>query len=283
MKTDWLIILLFCLALLAFMIIKRKNFKFEGVKLKGIPILYIAAYQSTWGLGWVQRTAARHNRLIKVIGHICIAIGFIMMFVACLLLALGVYNAIHKPEVAKEQPSVMLVLPVQAKFTLYVPFIYWITVLFLVAFVHELGHALLAAAYGVPIKSAGFAVAGLILPIIPAAYVEPDTDELKRRSLKERLAVFSAGSAFNIILSAMAGVVYFIVLQVTGMQPTVLSRFFGWLFVLSLGIGATNLLPAGPLDGSQMIAAFEKKWLFVAVNVIALGLIFISILQSFVL
>ena len=63
---------------------------------------------------------------------------------------------------------------------------------------HEFSHGLIARANNLKVKSSGFAFLGLIVPIIPAAFVEPDEKELRKRSHKEQLSVFAAGPFSNI-------------------------------------------------------------------------------------
>lgn len=41
---------------------------------------------------------------------------------------------------------------------------------------------------------------------------------------------------------------------------SVLMELFGWLYILSLGIGLANLLPLGPVDGGRMLLSSLKKW-----------------------
>jgi Zn-dependent protease len=281
-STIILLIASLCIGL--FILINRKKFKFEGLKLFGWPILFLALYQSTWGIDTVRKIAQKHNKLIKILGYVCIVIGFIMMLLMSYLLVSQVVSALHKPEIAKTQPSIMMVLPIpNVKYAIYVPLVYWILTLFIVAFIHEFGHALLTAAHNVPLKNAGIAFMCFLIPIIPAAYVEPDMDELKKRPASQRLSVMSAGAGFNIMLCIAAAIIYFPMRLALGANLFWLTKFFGWLFVLNLGVGSTNLLPIVPLDGAHMINVLGKKWLTVATTVIMLGVIVFSIMQSFVL
>lgn len=65
------------------------------------------------------------------------------------------------------------------------------------ATIHELSHALIARAKGIKIKSAGFIYA----IILPMAFVEPDDNDFKKASLRDKLSVYSAGPSSNLILS----------------------------------------------------------------------------------
>lgn len=65
------------------------------------------------------------------------------------------------------------------------------------AFFHETAHAFVARAVRVKIKDAGIA----LFLFIPAAFVEPDEEELKRAPVKNKLLVYSAGVGANLILT----------------------------------------------------------------------------------
>ncbi len=67
------------------------------------------------------------------------------------------------------------------------------------AFFHEMSHAYVARAVKVKVKDAGIA----LFLFIPAAFVEPDEEELKKASLKDRILVYSAGVGANLILAAI--------------------------------------------------------------------------------
>jgi membrane-associated protease RseP (regulator of RpoE activity) len=56
----------------------------------------------------------------------------------------------------------------------------------------------IARAHNLKVKSSGFAFLGLIVPILPAAFVEPDEKELRKRPHKQQLSVFAAGPFSNI-------------------------------------------------------------------------------------
>jgi membrane-associated protease RseP (regulator of RpoE activity) len=55
----------------------------------------------------------------------------------------------------------------------------------------------------VKIKSSGIAIMGLVLPILPAAFVEPDEKQMARKPAKQQLAIFSAGAFANILLAVI--------------------------------------------------------------------------------
>jgi len=61
----------------------------------------------------------------------------------------------------------------------------------------------------------------------------------------------------------------------------ILSNLFFWIYVLSLGIGAANLLPIGPLDGGRILYTLlksklkEKKAKMIAAKISALTILFL--------
>jgi len=61
----------------------------------------------------------------------------------------------------------------------------------------------------------------------------------------------------------------------------ILSNLFFWIYVLSLGIGAANLLPIGPLDGGRILYTLlksklkEKKAKIIAAKISALTILFL--------
>jgi len=67
------------------------------------------------------------------------------------------------------------------------------------AFFHETAHAFVARAVHVKVKDAGIA----LFLFIPAAFVEPDEEELKKAPVKSKLLVYSAGVGANLILTLL--------------------------------------------------------------------------------
>ncbi len=61
----------------------------------------------------------------------------------------------------------------------------------------------------------------------------------------------------------------------------IFANLLFWIYVLSLGIGAANLLPVGPLDGGRMVSTFlkskfkEKKAKFISAKITLITVIFL--------
>ncbi|MCE4619714.1 MAG: site-2 protease family protein [Desulfurococcales archaeon] len=99
------------------------------------------------------------------------------------------------------------------KATVYIGVVLGIAALF-----HELSHAYVARSVGIRVRDAGLA----FFLFIPAAFVEPDEEELGKARVRDRALVYSAGVGANVVLgllflalatSMVAGVV------ITGVEP----------------------------------------------------------------
>lgn len=76
-------------------------------------------------------------------------------------------------------------------------FLYLLPGLSLAIIFHEAFHALASRYEGVRIKSSGFLV---ILGLLPAAFVEPDEQELKSARIRAKLRIYAAGVLANLLL-----------------------------------------------------------------------------------
>ena len=195
MDFETIAAVIFLIILAVFVYLKRKRLDTKQI----IPyFLYFSMYRTTLGIKLMDSMAKKHRKLMVYIGYTGILIGFLGMIFICYALISNIYFLFTKPEAT---PGVGLVLPFKAKGVFFVPFFYWIISIFVIAVVHEFAHGLIARANNLKVKSSGFAFLGLIVPIIPAAFVEPDEKELRKRPRKEQLSVFAAGPFSNIIFA----------------------------------------------------------------------------------
>tara|TARA_Y100000031_G_scaffold147949_1_gene183612 strand:+ start:27784 stop:28845 length:1062 start_codon:yes stop_codon:yes gene_type:complete len=155
-------------------------------------------YKTRFGLNFMDNFAKKFNKTLKFLGYFGIAIGFLGMIFLAITLIQNIYTLFITPEAA---PGVGLVLPFKAKGVFYVPFFHWIISIFIIALVHEFGHGIVARVHDIKVKSSGFAFLAILIPIIPAAFVEPDEKVLRKRPHKQQLSVFAAGPFANIILA----------------------------------------------------------------------------------
>ena len=189
--------IVFVVVLVLLIITKRKKLHIQKIL---FPLLYFVMYRTKFGIRLMEKIAKRFSRQLKYIGYFGIFIGFIgMAFIMASLIGSS-YNIIIKPEAP---PGVGIVQPFKEGVpgTVFVPFFYFIISIFVLAVVHEFSHGVLARKYGLKIKSSGFAVVGLILPILPVAFVEPDEKKMRKLPYKEQLSIFAAGPFSNIVLA----------------------------------------------------------------------------------
>ena len=186
---------IFLVALTIFVFLKRKSLDTKQV----IPyFLYFSMYKTSLGLKLMDSLAKKYKKLMLYLGYFGILVGFLGMILISYGLINNIYVLFTSPEAV---PGVGLVLPVKAKGIFFVPFFYWIISIFVIAVAHEFAHGVIARTHNLKVKSSGFAFLGIVIPIIPAAFVEPDEKELRKRPHKEQLSVFAAGPLSNIAIA----------------------------------------------------------------------------------
>lgn len=201
---SWLgIVFLFILSLIIYVCRKRVHIQ------KIIwPLLWFAMFKTKAGLKQMDAMSQRLKAPLKYVGYFAVFIGFLgMLFIAVELVRNIIVILVEKEAVS----GVGLVLPFEVKGTFFVPFFYWIISIFMLAVVHEFSHGVMARRYGIKIKSSGFAVLGVVVPVLPAAFVEPDEKGLKSKPRVQQLSVFAAGPfaniAFAFVVLAILGIV----------------------------------------------------------------------------
>jgi membrane-associated protease RseP (regulator of RpoE activity) len=203
MSIDGIAALVFVVLLGFFLWQKRHRVELQKAL---FPILYVVMYRSRFGLPSMDKLAKKFPRTLRVLGDISIVLGFIgMVFIVAQL----AYNTVDV-FINEGVPGIQPVLPVQAKGVFFVPFLYWILSIFLLALVHEFAHGVLARVHNIPVKSSGFAFLCLLLPVIPAAFVEPDEKIVQRRPYRQQLGVFAAGPISNMLFALVMFGVFFL-------------------------------------------------------------------------
>jgi len=95
------------------------------------------------------------------------------------------------------------------------------------ALFHELSHAIVARSVGVKVKDAGLA----FFLFIPAAFVEPDDEELEKAPVKKKALIYSAGVGANVILGLL---------------------FLGLTLTIISGVAIVGVTPGSPADKSGL-------------------------------
>jgi hypothetical protein len=188
----------FVLILIIFLVLKRKRLDLQG----NFPFLYILMYKTSMGLKKMKKWSEKHPKLFLYLSYYSIFVGVVgSIFVFFFMFWQLGYIVDNNIETGGG-----LVLPIQTEGgmsgavpVLFVPFMYWIIGLFVLMIVHEFAHGVIAERFKVPIKSSGFAFFGLIIPILPGAFVEQDEKVLAKKKPWKQIAVFGAGSASNFL------------------------------------------------------------------------------------
>jgi len=189
---------LFVLFLSIFLYIKRKNLAVSGA----FPLFYMLMYKTTWGLDKMTKWSNKHKKLFLYLAYLSTFIGIVGMFASFIFM---IWQLGFILDNGLTQGG-GLVLPLKTDSGLdgavpvfYVPFLYWIIALFILAIVHEFAHGVISERFKVKVKSSGFAFMGLLAPILPAAFVEPDEKQLNKKPWWQKIAVMGAGSTSNFI------------------------------------------------------------------------------------
>jgi len=164
------------------------------------PLLYIIMYKTEWGLKKMDSIAKRLKKHRDKLTYTSISVGFLGMLVIVYSFGLSVYKYFF---VEKTQMVAPLLPGADVPGLPHLSFIHWIIAIFVLATVHEFAHGIFARLYDIKIKSSGFAIFGLVLPIIPAAFVEPDEEQMEKKSKKAQLAVMSGGAFSNFIFAGI--------------------------------------------------------------------------------
>ncbi|MCH8519637.1 MAG: site-2 protease family protein [Nanoarchaeota archaeon] len=192
----------FILLLSIFLYVKRQNL----VLLGSFPLLYMLQYKTTWGINLMKSWSKKHPSFWKWVAYVSVVIGIVGTVLMVPFLIWQLFFIVDQGF----DSGGGLVLPINtgdaragdiSGVIFYVPFWYWLIAILFIATVHEFGHGVIAERFKVKIKSSGFAFLGLIAPIIPAAFVEPDMEDLAKKKRWQQIAVLGAGPLANIFFA----------------------------------------------------------------------------------
>lgn len=202
---DLTFLVLFCIALVMFLVKNKKNLKREG---------WIFLYKTKWGMDAIPKFTDKYSKILKKLKYVIIVIGFILMILITILLASNVYSYFIAPEktieITNGAPPIAPLIPyfpqvfgLQSIFPNFY-FSYFIIALAIVAIVHEFAHGIFMKLFGVKIKSTGFLFLGPIL----GAFVEQDQKSFEKSKNSEQMAILGAGVFANLIFA----ILFFIIL-----------------------------------------------------------------------
>ncbi|HLC84372.1 MAG TPA: site-2 protease family protein [Candidatus Nanoarchaeia archaeon] len=201
MDPDTILLVAFLLGFGGFLILFRKRLAIEPIiKIGKVPLLSLVLLRTSVGITAMDSLARRYPRLVSAFSTAGIVIGFIGMTFVTFEIISSAISFVLSPS---PTGAAALVLPIKAKGVLYVPFVVWLISLGVIVAIHEFAHGVVARLYYVPIKSSGLAALCAPIPLIPAAFVEPDDKSLSKKSAREQLGVFVAGPFANILLAIL--------------------------------------------------------------------------------
>lgn len=163
-------------------------------------LVYIITYPTKRGIKVMDKIATKYRELVKLYGYISIGIGFLFMILFTAAIVMVLIKWIVKP--VPDEPGFALVLP----FTNipgigYLSFWHFFICIFILAVIHEGAHGVVARAHNLELKSTGFALLGIIVPLFPAAFVEPNEKKMQKKQDVVQYSVFAAGPVINITLA----------------------------------------------------------------------------------
>jgi membrane-associated protease RseP (regulator of RpoE activity) len=201
---DISFLVLFSLAVIIFLYKNRKNLKKEG-------IMYL--YKTNIGIKLIDKIGVKYKKAISVFSFLAIISGYILMSSMVYFLYKLLYIYLFRPEIVqsiKIPPLLPLIpyVPELFKVSFLPPFYftYWIIAIAVIAVFHEFAHGIVARRYGIKIKTTGFGFLGPFL----AAFVEPDEKEMEKKPKYQQMAVLSAGTFTNLILSILFFLLLFV-------------------------------------------------------------------------
>ncbi|MBN2457785.1 site-2 protease family protein [Candidatus Woesearchaeota archaeon] len=197
MNFDQWSAVVFVAALGIFLLLKKEKLAVQKIISYAV---YLVMYRTRLGLKFMDRISSKYRELVKLFGYTSIGLGFFGMIFISVTLVVMFIRMIFAPEV--QEAGITLVLPFTNVPGLgYLSFWHWIISIFVLALIHEFSHGVVARAHNLKIRSSGFAVFGIVLPILPAAFVEPDEKQLKKAKDVVQYSVFAAGPSINIIFA----------------------------------------------------------------------------------
>ncbi len=204
MNIDLVLAVIFYAALITFFVKHKKNVQMQG--------RIMALYRTKWGIKAMETIAKKFPKTLHHLGLVSIITGFMGMIFIFYFLVKGTFDLLFvagaAPAVAPVLPGIRVVpgLPILS-------FMHWIIAILIIAVLHESCHGIYARLYNVKVKSSGFALFGPIL----AAFVEPDEKQLRKKSKRIQLSVFSAGPFANMVTGVVfIGVMMFITMPAFG-------------------------------------------------------------------
>ncbi len=214
-------------------------------------------YRTKIGIKFIDYVGTKYKKTLTVLSYLSVISGYLLMtgMIYFLYILLKIY--LFNPKIVQQIPIFPLMplvpyVPEIFKISFLPPFYftYWIIAIAVIAICHEFAHGIIAKRYGVPIKTTGFGFLGPFL----AAFVEPDEAEMEKKPKFEQIAILSAGTFANVLLTLffliLFALFFFVAYQPVGVM--VISPINPNVAVGSItmagGINMSNATGQGILD-----------------------------------
>ena len=240
--------IIFIIFLTAFILIRRKKITVQKIL---YPVFYLMLYKSDFGIRFMNKIADKYREVVKFFGYVCIGISFVGMIFVSINILLILFNIFAAPTA---ETGVALILP----FTNvpgfgHLSFLHWIISIFVLAVVHEFAHGIVSIANGLKVKSSGFAFLAILVPLLPAAFVEPDEKKLMKKDDVTQYSIFAAGPVANILLAL---ILLFALPYITNPVEERITEPVGFTFDLT-----NQTMPAAKagLQSGMVITSFNNQ------------------------
>jgi membrane-associated protease RseP (regulator of RpoE activity) len=210
MNFDHIAFIVFIFLITLFLIFKRKKIELQKIL---FPFFYMILYRTNFGIKWMDKVSKKHKELIKLFGYSCIGFGFVGLLIISYAILYSMIKFFIKPRVT--DIGMALVLPgTNIPGVGYLSFFYFIISILILAIVHEFAHGIVLRAHDLKVKSSGFAFLGILFPIVPAAFVEPNEKKLDKQKPSIQYSIYAAGPISNVLLA-----VFFLLIMLFVMAP----------------------------------------------------------------
>ena len=148
--------------------------------------------RTTRGRGFLEYIS-KNRKFWRFFGEFSIWLCFLVMFAVVFLMIFAFVSSMNSPPQGSLPATDILFIP---GVTSFVPFWWPALALVFTLLIHEYSHGIQARAHGMEVKSFGLLVAG---PIPVGAFAEPEHMDMIMAPRRERLRLFAAGPAINLV------------------------------------------------------------------------------------
>ncbi|MFQ6088099.1 MAG: site-2 protease family protein [Candidatus Methanofastidiosia archaeon] len=185
------IILVGIIAFWIFIDILSRKFEFERYNID-VSSKIVMIWRTERFLALIDGISNRFRKIWEIYANIGVFFSLLGMISVLFFMTKGAFQVFQKPEAPG---GVQVVIP-----GVTFPLWYSLIALAVVIVVHEFSHGIVARTFKVKLKSVGLA----LFIAIPAAFVEPDEDDLKAQDRKVRVKIYAAGSMGNFLTAFLA-------------------------------------------------------------------------------